>query len=842
MSENDNIKFDEACKLLNVTRYMLIKIAKEHDLEMKIIYENKHKKFLVDKSKIEELVCLQKQFWMQHYTYTFCENKFQSQLYRLKAIKIPRYAKKLQFSSMKANAKDCNYAFAKKEVDYLISQVYRKTDIKINNDYILEHEFMKMLGINKELFNLFIKEYKLECIGIENNRYFLKRDLEFYKERQKQIEDTYITASMAREKYGEKVNDTLWHKCKDKFIVPCYCRQLNGGISFQEYIYREDEVEYYENIKKFYNTVGNNDFETVKLRLNLCIDRLNIFEKTTYTKEKWYDFISEKLIKAKNNSAQSRDLMISIFVRATLDLEELMFRSNVNEVYLVNTSHIKMWFKQVTNMRKREYLYQFLGRVSEDIKLKCEDIKILCKGFKFDKIEKGKVDNNKKAKKDNSESIYSCDIYFKVFIHLTDIKLHTRRTIDCINENKDGVEYLSVWLYTLLHLNNGWRHGDITKFPRIYFKDLLDEYNIDNINWFYSNSISCDKSRRIIARIVQYDFRMSKTDIYGHFFCSDRLAPAIATAILMLEYIYNYMLIGIFPKLDDPIMQFKMSKYNEPGEVLIEKCFRGCQINNFKFSSMKMNRTVLTLIYNTACEISPSGYNALILPKYLRAHIEDMSTIQYIQFTPSQLEFLSEELFERGEFGFITDALLNIVSHKPQKSIDRTKEIKIINNLLGDKQKQEAIGAMLNHFKDEKEEIVQLLNEMSYEECLKVLSKIYMSNLPSRKLDIQCLFSEQGCQFTEGNCEICKYSIPSIYVLKTLCNTLKEEMNLYINTDSIGNKLKLSGKIHRKIDIIMEAIEKYGREYVYNSIDMTRNEFRSLFSRICEVEDLIKLM
>ena len=474
---------------------------------------------------------------------------------------------------------------------------------------------------------------------------------------------------------------------------------------------------------------------------------------------------------------------------------------------------------------------------------KAEFIKFKNTGFRLKELIKPDSEcfnSTKKTLKFDSDSIYDYEEYITLFKHLINIPLHVKRSLDNIYKNND-ISYLSCWLYLLIHLNNGWRHGDVTRFPRLYLSDILDEWEICNLDWFKVNEVSIPQSRRIISRITEYDFRISKTDVYGHFFCSDRLAPSISTAILMLECYYKYFYIGAIPELDAPIMNFSSTKFNEPSNTIILKCIDGANLKNFTFTTRKMNRSVLTYLYNVANEISSCGYNALILPKYLRAHIDSMSTIQYIQFDSKQLEFLSGELFVRGEFGFITDSLLNMISTKPNKSIIRTSEIKCVHELFGSTEKIEATSRMLNKFEDEKVEIINILTEKGYDECVNTVSNIFLGNMPSKIPNIQCLFSEQGCRCPNISCENCKYKIPSIYVLKTICSLVREEIDMYMSTKHIGKKIKLSSQIHNHVDIILEAIKKYGQEYVYNCLDIDRGTFLNLFASIEPVEYLLTL-
>lgn len=834
---NEFIELEKACIRLDLGNGILRKLLKLPEYASEIVNINKKK--YIEIRVVEKISSLQLEFWNNHYSRDYYRKK--SVKYKLKGIKpisIPLYAKTRKYYS-KAN----NIAYKKADIDKLINGV---TEVE-NSGYINKNQAMETLGLSCRMFNLFSNEYKLEKFNIFNTIYYLREDIDFFKEQQDEIGKNYITKEMVNRIYGD-LNFIKSQKVTG-FKIPSFCININKTKGYNV-LYSRDDIEEYIKQKDFNNKlnsiIGSTEFETFIFRTNLLSDKLDKFNNSTYTKKRWFDYVRNKLMIVEKTSEKHRYTVLKGLIQATLEIEDLFERNNSKEIYKLSSNQINLWFKGILDERKRLYIYKFLEQVNEDIKLNFISRAEYNRKFIFSDIIKydDRVFNKTNKTKVNvttSDDIYEYDDYIKLFKHLINIKLHVKNSLIDINK-KNSINYLSTWLYMLLHLNNGWRHGDVTTFPRLFLEDILESWNIESIDWFSDNILSTAKSRRIISRIIQYDFRISKTEVYGHFFCSDTLAPALATAILMIESYYKYNHCELCPEYDKPIMNFANSKFNEPTNSMINTCMRGSDLTDFKFSSRKMNRSVLTFVYNTVCSISPSGYNALILPKHLREHLDEMSTVQYIKFDEEALEFLSEELFERGQFGYVTDALLNLITDKIDERSARTNEIRIFNKLFGNIQKIEATVGMLNHFNNEEQEIIKLLSEYDYGECENILLDIYTNNMPAKQIDIQCLFSKVGCRFSEKNCVDCRYKIPSIYLLSTLCRNLKDDIFSYIEAHNLGKKIKLSSRIHHKVEIFMQATRKYGKEYVYNCIDMNREDFLKYFDRIPEVEDLMKLI
>ena len=733
------------------------------------------------------------------------------------------------------------------------------TQIK-EKKYLSYVESTERLQVSNHIFRKIVTEYNLKyCfIGENSGKYYSTNDIDRVLKYRFDFFKEYITTQMAINTYGSDILHSLKKKL-NHIKLPIYCVIQGTNMSGNDYAYKISEIEAYiyerNLIQTVYNTFGKNCFDTVSLRIELYSTKLELLENSTYTKQKWLETIKTFFndYDDEKPNRQSVNDKINDLVNLTLDLELLLKSNNATEIYSLTPTIINMWFRTISGT-KRKWMYFFIQAVCYDIKIQSELMNFHNRTLTIDKIYRYNDNIFKKSNsndKNNTIDVYDYDTYLKLFKYLINMPLHIKKSLDYIEKFDSDISYISTWLYTLLHLNNGWRNSDIITFPRLYFKDLLYEWNIDNLNWFKENTLSLAMCKRVIARIMSYEFRISKTQVYGHFFCSDALAPALVTAILMLECVHqNGNIVSSNDYEKESLMRF-YNKYNKPSERQLKTCFSEFEIKKFEFQSLKMNKTVLTLIYNTACAISPSGYNALILPKYLRAHLEDMSTIQYINFTTEQLEFLSGELFERNSFGFITDALLDLISDKSETSLPRTQDIKNINILFGNIHKIEATVGMLNYFSDERTEIMEMINnellkdktiEEIYNICVETLTNIYMGNLPSKTPNIQCLFSQEGCKCPNIKCIDCKYRIPNMYLLKTICIGIQEDIIGYEKTNNLCTKIKLSSKIHNKIGIIKYAINKYGHDYVYGCMDTTREKFLNSFGAIPKADKIIELM
>ena len=314
----------------------------------------------------------------------------------------------------------------------------------------------------------------------------------------------------------------------------------------------------------------------------------------------------------------------------------------------------------------------------------------------------------------------------------------------------------------------------------------------------------------------------------GHFFCSDDLAPALATAIIILTLYRKNECIE-----DNEKLIYFNTKHNQASQGLLNNFFRELKINGFKFKSKKFNKTVMTYITYLA-NLSGDG-KALEYAKYMRSHTNISSTLHYIDFNVKSVERLSKLLFARGEFGYVTSLLLTRINGGEVLDFEEaTEQIYKVNKMFGDATKLSTTIGFLNTIRGDRASVAKYISEKSFEECQEILTDLFARKLPSKDgSDVQCLFSKVGCQKTElKSCFDCPYHIPSIYALTSLCEILLADMRKYNNTTNIPSRYKLALGIHRKKINLSEAVKKFGSEYVFNCLGIDKETFIEILSEI----------
>lgn len=365
-------------------------------------------------------------------------------------------------------------------------------------------------------------------------------------------------------------------------------------------------------------------------------------------------------------------------------------------------------------------------------------------------------------------------------------------------------------------------------FPTINIDDLLASFEIDSLDWFKTNTLSVSKARGIIARIIQWEISISKTRMDGHFFCSDDLAPALATAVIILTLHKRTQDVE-----DNEKLIYFNTKHNQASQGLLNNFFKDLEVDGFKFKSKKFNKTVMTFITHLA---NLSGdVKALEYAKYMRSHTNISSTLHYIDFNVEAVERLSELLFARGEFGYITSLLLTRMNGGEVLDFEEsTEQIYRVNKMFGDVTKMSTTIGFLNTIRGDRVSVAKYISERSFEECQEILTDLFARKLPSKNGgDVQCLFSKLGCQRTDlKSCFDCPYHIPSIYALTSLCEVLLADIRKYSETTNIPNRYKLALSIHRKKLVLSEAVKKFGSEYVFNCLGVDKETFIEILSEI----------
>lgn len=809
------IKISIGNKYLNISKYAFdISIKNEKIERIKIGKES-----FIEVSALYNLLEKQKKFLETHIAYKLAIKKYKKHIYKeLKKFNIPFYAR----------IDNSELAYSLIEISEVIKSENEKW-----KDYIPRKEAIRLLGLGDYNFKKTIQKFGIKQERVGREWMCLREDIEFLKEQQKELGIRYISYNQLIDIYGTTV-----YKNIKSYELPIFARRTDIFPELSATYYDRVEAEEYvlkrAKNKSYYDAKEDTLYNTYKKKIEIITEFKCIIE-LEYTYYKWLDYVYNVLSKTSKNEIGQAKLLNSL-VKVVEELDNYLYENDKQEIYELSTSKLihLMNILKSQSLYKAELFYGFLNLISKDSELKIKVSKERKKIFNIKDIPNYSTIAIKNRKKNVKNEIYDLNQYKDLFNFINDTEYHIKQYFNnCLSVKEKGI-YLSNWLYLILHLNNAWRNGDINKFPRLNFDSLELNFGIDNIEWFKTNCVSQDLSRQIIAIINSYEFKVNKTKVDAHFFCSNQLMNTLATVLLMLDLHIKHEYIGEEKEFNKSVMLF-YTKYNTASKYKINSFLKPVNIENFQFSSLKMNKTILTFIYELSDE-----KGSLLLSKYLRSHTNEESTLHYVNIDKKDIDFLVEQLFQRGEFGYIYDVLLEIIDKKSVKSIEeKTKNILQIKKHFGNELKIEATLGMLNYFSDERKEVLEILTNRGYDECINLLSDIYMNKLPSRDRDIQCLFSKEGCVCIHvKNCVDCKFSIPSIYALNIICDSIKNDFKYYNNTQNIPQRIKTSLRLMKKKQLLKEAIKRYGKEYIYSILEMTNYEFLDTFSRILPPEEL----
>lgn len=714
---------------------------------------------------------------------------------------------------------------------------YKKEDVDIlaraeNSTYTLD-EIEKMFNRGRVFTKKLLNEYDIKIIKAKKGFICFREEIDNLLAKKKDFSEKYLFGTQIAEYFGKEKHKSYMVKGLEGVEIPSYV--LDSSNQNVKMAYRKADVEkraleYKKNqeILNLSNISGDTYFNTFELRLNAYIDWEEFLPDSEYARKYWISYVKDFL---ERTSAQRKtaNVLINRFVICTPYLKDFLDRTAKKEIYDLTSNEINIVMRSINVLTHFKTIRSFLWYVSSD-----RISKGLPTNFKVSQIinEDAVFDLSEPDKEAN---IYSFEDYAKVFDYCTNIKSRIDLSIKEI-EKKGTYKYLSTWLYVILHLNNAWRNGNVIDFPRLYVDDILDDNSITTINWFRENIIDIVTARRVVFRVVQKEIEIYKTQVKGAFFCSDELAPAFATAVLMLSLNHRDNV-----DKEGPIMIFG-TQHNEINSNMLNKFFKGLDIQDFQFGSNKFNKTVMTFIYYIANITGDS--KALIYAMKLRAHIEASTTTKhYLALDKDNVAALGAQLFKRGEFGYIPTLLAKKLNGGKLNFEETTREVELINQSFGDIVKLNTTVGFMNDMMAKKRSVFDFVDNLTLSEAQEQYTDLYLRNSPSKdSTDILCPFGKKNCKHTEINdCFDCEFHIPTIHAITDLTKRMKIAIEGYKNATSLTEKFRYALSVERKKIVIKEAIAKFGKELVYECLGMNREEFLGALAIVPKKEKLMEL-
>lgn len=765
-----------------------------------------------------------------------------SQYYSTKDVKKMLTPKQIQNHLTPVESNPKYYRYMKNSINFGRDFMYLKQDVymvvsKFEKAYTMK-DISEMFDLGDDRTRKFIKEFNLESAGVaaKDGKFvtvFFSEKVDKLLAKKKKFFEEYVPLTELGDYFGQdEVSSHLYDKNSlDRVDIPRYAQdsKQRSKVAFK----RSDVIMVAESFKErkeiatIQDLKADSDYGTFKLRLNNYVLWKGFDDGSSFTKEKWFSYAKD-WIERTAKTGKRMENHINMLVYSTPSIKEFLDRAGKSEIFELTSNEVNLVLRSIDVQVNYRDIYNFLREVDIDRKARGNTTK-----FKINEILTPEKRFGVKEKAEDNE-IYSLEEYTAVFNYCIDIKKRVEESLTEIKE-KGRYVYLSTWLYVMLHLNNAWRNGDINKFPRLYVDDILAENNITSIEWFKDNEISIETARMVVFRVTQKEIEMSKTQVKGAFFCSDELAPAFATSILMLSLRHKERVVE-----SDTIMLFETT-YNDINRSMLKNFFKSLGVKGFVFGSTKFNKTVMTFIYYIANLTGDS--KALVYAMKLRAHIEASTTSKfYLKMDKKMLEDLSRQLFRRGEFGYVASLLVRKINGGKLSFDETTKEIEEINNNFGNLVRLNTTIGFMKDLKNRRREVFEEINSMNLEAAQQTYSNLFAMNLVSKdSVNIQCLVGRDNCRHTEMNCEECEFHIPTIHMLSDLAKHTKEAIKRCNEANTISEKFKLSLSVQRKKLVVIEAIKKFGKDLVYNYLEMSREEFLDELDKVPKPEEVFKL-
>ncbi|SFB25646.1 MULTISPECIES: helix-turn-helix domain-containing protein [unclassified Bacillus (in: firmicutes)] len=375
--------------------------------------------------------------------------------------------------------------------------------------------------------------------------------------------------------------------------------------------------------------------------------------------------------------------------------------------------------------------------------------------------------------------------------------------------------YAKTWLFVIMHMINAWRKNTIiSELPNLEIEQIKD-VNILSFEFFSNNNLSFEECQRIINHysLACGKVYISKNRAFGQFLCNKDMVIPTATALIICELHRRKnkknTLLGTptsFGNTNSRFSKFFSTNFELP-----------------PFSSLKMNRSLLTHFFYVVTEsgIHPEISNQAA--SRMRSHTNKDSISQYIQATnkDGSLDKVSVNLFNRGHFGWLYNFIISLTFGENSRTFDLEQRTLLIQSYKADfsPNQLEGISYFLLQQQSERQNTMTYLRNMAKDQLKDTIMKLLKGEMPARMPHTQCI-SYPECPYPSRiTCMGCSNLIPKDYVLLNIVEELKSLSNSIRKTEFELIRYRDTLYILQILDIINQAINDLGKEFVSTFLD-----------------------
>lgn len=709
-------------------------------------------------------------------------------------------------------------------------QTEKNIPYHLQKSLVNKKTFLQKLDISLEAFEPILKEYSIvpiESIQFEKKtiNYYRDEDLIYLLNKQTELykkhKDKYQTLKQIKSRCSVNNLDSIirqgaYSKKIEKILCPPILHRLFKGpakVSLFKVSDVQKELNRYDEKISLQQTVIENPYEEFLFKTEKIL-KVEFNPSLSDTKELWYRFIKLELRKFNNENQSSYTSLLSNITRNLANyLDKNIYKySNVSLNNLIFSEYSPF---PVTHQK---VIYKFIQIIQQDrVALKNFD----CVNNPFKYGSKRNVDTSR----------YSYEEYMSLYNYASNVSLHKPKAIKDIRETLSGVDgsnYDSYWVYILIQLTNSWRHSTIiSEVPEIELPSRV----VGNLEWIEHNEITQIDADDIIFQLGRTLVNINKTGATSEFRIADPLRIPFATAIVICQIRKNLLsrIESGNQKKFGPLIHLNKYRVIQKKHTLHYKFFESYK-SDFEFKNRKMNKTVMTLIWNMT--------RSLTAAQTSRSHFSEDSTMTYIKLSDKELEDLVLRLFERDSFGYLSKKLSEMIFNS--KNISQEAETLRIKNLyetFGDVYKLEITSGIINQVATEQEDIHNYLESLNTKEVRSLYYNSLINTLNSKKKYYQCALS--SCKFETENsisrdCANCHFSIINVYAISNLMELYLTKIYELINefaSSSIGEKKKMSNQFFLLWRQVQAAKERFG-DAIYSLVDGGKERFASLSNNL----------
>lgn len=681
-----------------------------------------------------------------------------------------------------------------------IKTIISEKDLIIQLDYS-----KKQFDENKEHFCILKLEYG-------NINYYLLEDCSNLLKKLYEEQNNLLSLNYTHVEAIAKVPSTVLYKNREKVQIPTHLRF--GRLKKLKYAYPKKVIDNYLKVLKFSNLIerykNELEYNTLPDKIFLKVVKeldLNFQNLVKETETAWHNFVSKKLLSSNGNIKTIKRLFVR-FIKIT---ELIQSKLISKEIMDMTSNEINFVFlNNKVPSTYRETLYSFFNHLL----LRFSNCKYLISELNNPYVEK----NERLANSKHNKKIYSINEFLTLLDYVKDIKFHKDNAIsEYKTKSIDGTKgnYESIWLYVMLHLNNGWRSTDfIEKIPRIPLSIPVQDYKS-----FENHNLTLEEATKIIWELTSNLINVyhNKNGKKAFFFISEDMIVPVANAIVLCEL--KAQLIN--SKRNNLI---DLGNSNELTTSMHNKFFKTFPIKKFKFKSLMANSTFITFVNSILKQ--KTNRNPLEITKFIRNHDSLDTTNRYVHVNEEHLNKISKQLFDKGYFGYTYDYLKQIVIGESQNNSIENNEKNLLATVFGDIYKIENFSIMLNAIEEQKKPLYEFVKSLSEEQQREVLDLINMNQLPAKETFWQCILGD--CLYLDRKCNSCSFAIPHFYVLtKTVynLNNLIPKLEKIKNISYKGERVRLANLLYKNLSLISTAKKQFGENVLSSFLGKDYSDF-----------------